>query len=221
MSTKIRLSAALNWINVDDYLADIGCDHGYLAIDALKKGIRFVQLVDNKKGPLDVARINLEKNNLLNTNVKLTLASGLTELDPLVDTVAILGMGGELITHILEESKAKNLKIKKYIFEANTKIPVLRKYLFDNNYQIIEEKIVKENGKYYELILASKVEKNTLYDEYDVLFGPCLRNEKNPLFFEKWSKIYDNYQNIIKNNGDEVKKIKNESRLIEEIIWQK
>lgn len=221
MSTKIRLNAALNWINEDDSLADIGCDHGYLAIDALKKGLRFVQLVDNKKGPLDVARLNLEKNNFLNENIKLTLASGLTELDPLIDTVAILGMGGELIIHILEESKTKNLKIKKYIFEANTKIPVLRRYLFDNYYQIIEEKIVKENGKYYELILATKVEKINSYDEYDVLFGPYLRKERNPLFIEKWSKIYDNYQNIIKNNNNEVKKIRNEIRLIEGILWQK
>jgi tRNA A22 N-methylase len=36
MSSFVRLNAALTWITTSDYLADIGCDHGYLAIEALK-----------------------------------------------------------------------------------------------------------------------------------------------------------------------------------------
>ena len=48
MGTLIRLNAALDWIDCNDLLADIGCDHGYLAIEALKKGVPFVQLIDEK-----------------------------------------------------------------------------------------------------------------------------------------------------------------------------
>ena len=59
MATLVRLNAALDWIETSDKLADIGCDHGYLAIEALKKGIPFVQLIDNKEGPLSVAKKNL------------------------------------------------------------------------------------------------------------------------------------------------------------------
>ena len=61
MGSLVRLHAALDWVNQDDLLADIGCDHGYLASLALQKGIKFVQLIDNKEGPLSVARRNLEK----------------------------------------------------------------------------------------------------------------------------------------------------------------
>ena len=46
MGSLVRLNAALDWIDLNDRLADIGCDHGYLAIEALKKGIPFVQLID-------------------------------------------------------------------------------------------------------------------------------------------------------------------------------
>ena len=59
MSSLVRLNSALDWIDIDDKLADIGCDHGYLADLAFKKGVSFVQLIDNKEGPLNVAKKNL------------------------------------------------------------------------------------------------------------------------------------------------------------------
>ena len=54
-----RMRAVVGLVEACDCIADIGCDHGYLAIEALKKGIPFVQLIDNKEGPLSVAKKNL------------------------------------------------------------------------------------------------------------------------------------------------------------------
>ena len=45
MGSLVRLNAALDWIDEFDLLADIGCDHGYLAIEALKKGIPFIEVL--------------------------------------------------------------------------------------------------------------------------------------------------------------------------------
>ena len=126
MSLLVRLNSALDWIDVNDNLADIGCDHGYLADLAIKKGVPFVQLIDNKEGPLNVARKNLSQYNFTD-QTKFTLASGLLELDPKVTCVAILGMGGELIASILEEGMHKAFNVNKFILEANTKVPLLRK----------------------------------------------------------------------------------------------
>ena len=108
MGTLIRLNAALNWIDCNDLLADVGCDHGYLAIEALKKGVPFVQLIDNKEGPLNVAVSNLRKYDY-DSKTKFTLSSGLLDLDQKVTCVAILGMGGELISQILEDGKSKEV----------------------------------------------------------------------------------------------------------------
>lgn len=222
MSSMIRLFQALDWIDNNDSLADIGCDHGYLAIEAIKKGVSFVQLIDNKQGPLDSAKKNLEKNDLLNSqNVLLTLASGLTNLDERIDTVAILGMGGELIAQILEEGESKINNVNKFILEANTKNHILRKFLFDHKYEIIEEKIVKENRKFYELILARKTDVLIDYDDCDLIFGPCLKREKSPLFKEKWLKIYQDYQKILNNSNKHLEKILYESKLIEEVLCLK
>ena len=46
---SIRLQQVLKYISSDDYVADIGCDHGYLTIAAIEKGVKFVQLIDNKE----------------------------------------------------------------------------------------------------------------------------------------------------------------------------
>lgn len=217
MGSLVRLHAALDWINPDDLLADIGCDHGYLASLALQKGIKFVQLIDNKEGPLSVARRNLEKFDN-DKKLKFTLASGLLELDPCINCVAILGMGGELIASILEEGKNNASNVAKFILEANTKIPFLRKYLFINGFNIISEKIVKENDKYYELILCEKVENKVMFNDLDIEFGPVLRKEKSPHFIEKWTEVYKKYQNIISKSKINPEKLVADCKKIEEIL---
>ena len=63
MKNKIRLNTVCDLLNSTDTLADIGCDHGYLGILALEKGISFVQFVDNKTGPLNQAKNNLKQYN--------------------------------------------------------------------------------------------------------------------------------------------------------------
>lgn len=217
MGSLVRLNAALDWVDVNDRLADIGCDHGYLAIEALNKGLSFVQLIDNKEGPLNVARNNLNKYDYSN-KTKFTLASGLLELDPKVNCVAILGMGGELIINILEEGAHKSSNVAKFILEANTKVPSLRKYLFLNKYEIVSEKIVKENNKYYELILCKKTNSIIKYNNFDIEFGPILRKEKSPIFIEKWTDVYNKYQNIINKSEIIPDKLVKYCKMIEEIL---
>ena len=217
MGTLIRLNAALNWIDCNDLLADVGCDHGYLAIEALQKGVPFVQLIDNKEGPLNVAVSNLRKYDY-DSKTKFTLSSGLLDLDKKVTCVAILGMGGELISQILEDGKSKSKNVEKFILEANTKISFLRKYLFDNNYEIVSEKIVKENNKYYELILCKKTNVSIKYDDFDLMFGPVLRKEKSPLFVEKWTKVLNDYKRIIEKSSLKPIKLLEECKMIEDVL---
>ena len=37
-----RLEKVLSFIEPNDSLADVGCDHGYLALEAIKKGVKKV-----------------------------------------------------------------------------------------------------------------------------------------------------------------------------------
>lgn len=212
-----RLSKAVEWISKDDIVADIGCDHGYLAIEALNKGVSFVQLIDNKESPLNTARSNISKFGYENRSL-LTLGYGLDEIDLSVNTVCILGMGGELITNILKRGMNKISNVNKFILGANTKVPFLREYLMNNNYHIIDEAIVYENNQYYELILCKKCSIKNMLSEKDLLLGPILSSKKSPIFVKKWTSVYNHYLDILSQNLD-IESIKKESELIKSVLW--
>ena len=85
-------------------ICDVGCDHGYLVMEAFDQGlIDFAQLVDNKEMPLLSAKSNLKDYN--KDSYELSLSNGISELRSDIPCVCILGMGGVLICDILKDTK--------------------------------------------------------------------------------------------------------------------
>ena len=196
-----RLQKVLDYIETDDKLADIGCDHGYLSLYAIKKGIKFVQLVDNKIGPLNVAKKNLS-NEKLDAEIKYSLSSGLSDIDEKVDTVAICGMGGDLISKILFEDIDVAKRMKCLILEANSKVDILREFLSSNYFEIIDEDIVLEKDKYYEIL---KIKFNNEVDPLsltEIEFGPILLKKKSLIFKEYLNNKIEKLNLIIKKNNE-------------------
>ena len=193
-----RLEIISSFIDKNDSLADIGCDHGYLGIMALNKGVNYVQFIDNKIGPLSSAKVNCE--NINNDKIEFTLSSGLNDLNSQVDTIAICGMGGELIVDILKAdlNKAKNLK--KMILQPNKNEAKLREFLFSNGFIIIDEEIVYDKEKYYEIIIAQHSANKCFYNDLDIKYGPYLRIKKSNVFIDKWNKKLNKYIIINQNN---------------------
>lgn len=193
---SVRISKACEWIDMKDFLADVGCDHGYLAIEALKKGVSFVECIDNKQEPLDMAISNISLTPYFNL-VKFSCSSGLLDLDDSINCVAILGMGGHLISQILEEGKHKIKPEMKFILGANTKVSILRHYLSTHGFKIEDEAIVFEKGKFYELIRATKNKDSVALSRVEESMGPILIKKKDPLFIKKWQKEIDKNNKII------------------------
>ncbi len=208
-----RLNKILNLINVHDCVADIGTDHGYLLIGCMEKGLKFCQGVENKLGPYLVAEANLN-NYIQDGRIKLSLSDGLKGLDPLIDTVVIAGMGGELISKIIDESLAKAKTLKKLILEPNIRCYELRKYLNLNGFTIYNEEIINDNDKYYEIMEVKFTNSLPTLSENELLFGPILLKNANPLFITKWQTKLNEYENI-KNTS--TKKLPNIEEMIERI----
>lgn len=216
-----RLKKVLEFIEPSSHLADVGCDHGYLAIEAIKKGVPFVQLIDNKEGPLNVAINNL-RNYEDECKVVYSLSSGLNSLHEKVDTIAICGMGGELIVQILNEKLDFAKKMKRLILQANSKNSLLREFLLKNSFIITDEAIVLDKEKVYEIIVCNFVNYSLLYNKKDYWFGPILRKNKDQLFVNKWKNKLSLDMEILKNNIDFEKKkeIEEEVRLIKEVLYE-
>jgi tRNA (adenine22-N1)-methyltransferase len=198
MKISKRIQKIIEYIDVEDSVADIGCDHGYLGLGCLEKGIKFLQNIDNKKGPLTTAMKNLSDYQM-NDNVIYTLCDGLDNLDSRVDTIVISGMGGDLINQIINRNLEKAKKLKKIIIVAHTKLFLLRKELTKNFY-IIDETIISEKNKLYEIIIFKPSgEAKTNYNYDDCLLGPIQKIKKEDLFIDKWNSRLEEIEKILKN----------------------
>jgi len=144
-----RLQTIYNQIPQVHTLADVGCDHGYVGIQALIDGkAKFVHFCD-------VSRPSLKKAQSLATRLRQTKCDficqdGLGRLQ--VDCAVIAGMGGMETISILE--KAKHLP-QTLVLQPMHNQPELRTYLCQN-YHIDVDFMFTSQGKRYDLIVATR-----------------------------------------------------------------
>jgi tRNA (adenine22-N1)-methyltransferase len=179
--------------------ADIGTDHGYVAEMLLNEGkCDKVIATDLNKGPLNRAMEHLSTVNL-NERCDFRLGSGLTVLkEGEAETIIIAGMGGKLISDILETSKNIALNTNQLILQPMTAAEGLRQYLAENGFEIIDEKIVKEYHHFYFIIKAKKglIKYNdSIYYE----ISKTLTEKKDPIMIEYINKVLNTNKKIICN----------------------
>ncbi|MDK8275671.1 MAG: class I SAM-dependent methyltransferase [Peptoniphilus duerdenii] len=133
-------------------MADIGTDHGLVPIFLIEhKIVDYAIAADISKPSLQKA-IDLAKEKNLELDAR--LGDGMEVLNPEdgIETVVIAGMGGVLIGEILSASEiSKNVRL---ILQPMQGARELRKYLFENGYEIIDEDVVFEDDRYFEIIVA-------------------------------------------------------------------
>ncbi len=135
-------------------VADIGTDHGHLPISLIKKGkCERVIACDIREKPLDNARKNIEKTGTV--GIELRLGDGLSPVKPCeVDCIVIAGMGGEVISGILEAADWVKAPEYTLLLQPMTSADALRRWLSQNLFMIVSETAVEENGKLYSIIKA-------------------------------------------------------------------
>nr|MCR5788573.1 class I SAM-dependent methyltransferase [Lachnospiraceae bacterium] len=153
-----RLSAVIGMIEAGSVVADVGTDHGYVPITLVKEGISpRAFAMDVRPGPLEKAKDNAERFEC-SSMIRFILSDGLKELPAgEADTVVITGMGGMLINRILAECPDEVLSgIRTFILGPQSEAELFRRSIVSGRYTIESECLVRENGKYYPLIRASR-----------------------------------------------------------------
>lgn len=174
-------------------IADVGCDHAFISINAVEKyNVELSYALDINDGPLENARMNIAQRNLKD-KIKAIKSDGLISLNEEVEAIVIAGMGGGLIAKIISDSISKANSSKALILSPNSDEAALRLYLMQNSFEIVDEKMIEEKGHYYEIIIAIPNSYKNLSD-LDISFGPVLRREKSDLFKEKYSKKLSIYE---------------------------
>lgn len=194
-----RLQTCLDAVAPLKTIADIGTDHAYLpCVGMMENKLSYAIAADIGVGPLESAKATIKRYEL-NTNIETRLGSGLSILKPNeVEAVVVAGMGGKLIVSILEESIELTRSFKRLILQPNIDANLVRTWLSQYHFKIINEKIVLDEGKFYEIIVAEPTNQDQNYTKLDLEFGPVLRREKdNDIFKAKWSKELAKNQEIL------------------------
>ena len=182
MQLDDRLQALADFVPVGCRVADIGTDHGYLAIDLIREGkATFVVAGDLNEGPYEAAKRTVHENAMDAEQVAVRLGDGLQVLEPgEVDTVCIAGMGGVLMTQILEQSPEVVKKLSTLVLQPMNGASELRTWLYRQGWHIADEALAVADGRIYEIIKAERGRAKRPAP-LDLLIGPVLWQKKPPL----------------------------------------
>lgn len=181
-----RLLAVASHIGEGAVVADIGSDHAYLPTYLVQKGIIQKGVAGEVViGPYETAKKSVYRHGV-NDRITVRLADGLFAIEENdgIDTVTIAGMGGSLIATILEQGKDRLQHVNRLIVQPNLHAMAIREWAVANNWKLVNEEILKEDGKIYEILVLEKG--RISYDDLELLVGPFLLAEKNNVFREKW-----------------------------------
>jgi tRNA (adenine22-N1)-methyltransferase len=175
MELKGRLKRIVDLIPEVTVLSDIGTDHAYIPIYAVQKGIcRKAVASDLRAGPVKTAAKNVERHKLAD-RIEVRLGGGLQPIghDEL-EAVVIAGMGGLLITEILEESINKAKAAGLLILQPMNAVEAVREYLYGKGFEITDERLAAEENKIYNILCVRWTGSITAHDEFDCYIGSKL-----------------------------------------------
>lgn len=183
-----RLELVASFVPQGAILLDVGSDHAYLPIELIERGqIESAIAGEVVEGPYQSAVKNVEAHGL-KEKIQVRLANGLAAFEEAdqVSVITIAGMGGRLITRILEEGLDKLANVERLILQPNNREDDLRIWLQNHGFEIVAENILEEAGKFYEILVVEAGQMKL--SASDVRFGPFLSKEVSLVFVQKWQK---------------------------------
>ncbi len=154
-----RLTAICSMITEGNRLCDVGCDHAWVPISLLQQGkIPGALAMDVVQGPLQMAEANVAAYGY-SQSIELRQSDGLDAYEKgQADTLLIAGMGGVLITRILEKDREKTRDFKEIILEPQSETAEVRRALRRLHLRLTKEDMVEEDGKFYPILRAVPAE---------------------------------------------------------------
>ncbi|MCT4543561.1 MAG: class I SAM-dependent methyltransferase [Vallitalea sp.] len=199
MEISNRLKAISEMVDDGSIIGDIGTDHGYIPIYLAKHSrIKHAIACDINKEPLEIAKKNI-KNHNVEEYIETRLSNGLDKINRNeVDTIIIAGMGGILIKNILSCGSDVIQTVDKLILSPQSDIDLVRKKIHELNFKISDERLLKDGGKYYNIICAVKGHEKK-YNTIDYKYGKILIDKRSTILKEKLLLKKNKYTNLILN----------------------
>ena len=187
-------------------LADIGTDHGYVPISLVqRKKIKKAIAMDVNKGPLKRAEEHIREAQL-EEYIDTRLSDGVKKLEVgEVNSILIAGMGGDLVIRIIKNGMEVCRSVDELILQPQSELGKVRKFLRENNFEIIDEDMVIEDGKYYPMMKVTPVDEIALWEILPKevipacdMYGPYLLKNGNPSLRKYLVKQHKQLTKILK-----------------------
>lgn len=187
---SLRLNTIASYVNDGSRICDVGCDHALLPVYLVSSGKAYHAIaMDVNRGPLKRAKENVVRAGF-EDKIEIRLSDGLDALNTgEADHIIMAGMGGALMIRILDAGFDKALSAARWILQPQSEIPEVRAWLRSRGIGILDESMLVERSKYYNVILADSTPAACSFDNkgdyrlYD-RFGQALLERKDPVLIE-------------------------------------
>ncbi len=214
-----RLKSVMDLVLPVETVADVGCDHGYVAISLVqqKKAARVIAM-DVGKGPLNRAKEHIIQYDM-EALIETRLSDGVEALTPgEADCLICAGMGGKLVTGILERGLSIVRRMKALILQPQSDLSYVREWLRMHDFRIDAERMVCEDGKFYPMFrvipgsepdIAESADGATSADMWanktqdfagqriEDRYGPLLLRNADPVLYRFLEKEHEVYTDIL------------------------
>ncbi len=184
-----RIDKLSSYIEDDEKVIDVGCDMALLSVVLAKRGIYSIAS-DLRENIIDNAKLSISP--VLKKFIDFRVGNGITLRDDEDGyTLVLAGMGSYLMVDIMRNTKKS---FEKIVTISNNNHDMLRREFLTLGYVVDKEEIIKERGKYYNLIVFKKGFK--CYSNEELILG--LNHQNINLFKERNQVLLDKYENILK-----------------------
>ena len=216
MELSKRLQAVADLVSEGQIVADVGTDHGYIPIYLLEANkCEKAIAMDVNQGPLLRAQEHIAEHGLTQ-KIQVKLSDGVQGLSVgECDCVVVAGMGGALAVKIMDEGRAIFKNLKEFVLQPQSELAKVRQYLCQNEYCVIAEDMVLEDGKFYPMMKVTNGLSNP-YSNVELCYGRELLAQKHPvlkMFLEKEVQTKEMIlRNLESESGEHIENRKKELR---------
>jgi tRNA (adenine22-N1)-methyltransferase len=191
----VRLKAVADLVAPCRRLADIGSDHGLLPRYLLSAGRVYHCIATERDRRRLINLRGFPPRHPLAGRLEIRVGDGLDALRPAdrIDTVVIAGLGARTIVRLLEGGRARRLGVSRMVLQPQAEIGRLRRWLAEDGYTVVAERLALERGRFYEA-LAAEPSPQAVVDRHPTLatedlyeVGPCLVRSGDPMLRRLWT----------------------------------
>ena len=192
-----RLRAVASLVPQGSRVADIGTDHGWLPAILLASGraAYCVATEVEQHRTFRLAQPCIEAARQGRLELRRGFGLRVLEVVDRIDVIVLSGLGARAATRILEDRSLGDLGVRRLVIQPQSEPARVRRWLAQNGYAIVDERMVRERGRFYVAIAAEPrgdetPQSHPRLDPQDLEeAGPCLVRSPDPVVRGYWRRV--------------------------------